>query len=132
MSRQEVLSASCCNDSVVAFTSKDGFDWKFSGIVANKNDFAQYEEGPNECDIALLKDKKTLFAVMRVEGGDGYPHHLHKSYISSTSTDGGVTWSTPKVMPPDVLSARHFSYAVGFPPDTSPKRCDIVLTPPKN
>ena len=30
-----------------------------------------YQEGPNECDVVLLNDKKTLWAVMRVDGGDG-------------------------------------------------------------
>jgi hypothetical protein len=45
-------------------------------------------QGPNECALVLLKDKKTVWAVMRTDGGDGY---FTKPFISATSSNGGVT-----------------------------------------
>jgi len=95
------LSAPCCNNSVLAFTSPDGLDWRYSGTVAAYNESRVYQEGPNECDVVLLKDGKTLFAVMRVDGGDGRPDGRTLPLIAATSTDGGVTWvpaATPKEM----------------------------------
>lgn len=86
------LSAPCCNNSVLAFTSPDGLDWRYSGTVAAYNESRAYQEGPNECDVVLLKDGKTLFAVMRVDGGDGRPDGRTLPLIAATSTDGGVTW----------------------------------------
>ena len=44
------------------------------------------QEGPNECALVLLRDKKTLWSVMRVDGGDGFPHGRTKPFLSSTST----------------------------------------------
>jgi hypothetical protein len=52
----------------------------------------------------LLKDQKTLWAVMRVDGGDGTPSHRTLPFLASTSTDGGVSW-TP-VAPLPVRTAR--------------------------
>ena len=63
---------------------------------------------------------------MRVDGGDGFPHGRTKPFLSSTSTvrdkafimisfahfkrccrqDGGVSWSTPMALAPDMLSAQ--------------------------
>ena len=62
----------CCNNSVVAFVSEDGLAWRYSAAVA-PYDAAKYSgmEGPNECALVLLRDNRTLFAVMRVDGGDG-------------------------------------------------------------
>ena len=90
--------APCCNNSVVAFTSKDTLTWTYSAseyashrhrkcgncfqgetserliVIAAVGAYDEtriYQEGPNECDVVLLNDKKTLWAVMRVDGGDG-------------------------------------------------------------
>lgn len=51
-----------------------------------------YQEGPNECDIVLLKDGRTLWAVMRVDGGDGQLDGRTLPRIAATSVDEGVTW----------------------------------------
>lgn len=64
------------------------------------------EEGPNEAALSLLRDNNTLLAVYRVDGGDGSPHHRHTPYMASNSTDGGKTWSTGELMPPQLLSAK--------------------------
>ena len=50
----------CCNNSVVAFTSTDGLDWKYSSTAGPYDERRLWQEGPNECDVVLLKDKKTL------------------------------------------------------------------------
>eukprot|EP01046_Picozoa_sp_COSAG06_P002559 COSAG06_NODE_91_length_24730_cov_26.482603_17_plen_84_part_00 len=57
-----------------------------------------YQEGPNECDVVLLKDQKTLWAVMRVDGGDGTPSHRTLPFLASTSTDG-VSWTPAAPLP---------------------------------
>ena len=31
--------------------------------------------------VVMLKDKKTVFVVMRKDGGDGVPHHYHVPYV---------------------------------------------------
>eukprot|EP01051_Picozoa_sp_SAG22_P000915 SAG22_NODE_30_length_28348_cov_12.488584_12_plen_286_part_00 len=54
------LKAPCCNNSVAAFTSIDGLDWKYSGTAGLYDERRLWQEGPNECDVVLLKDKKTL------------------------------------------------------------------------
>ena len=98
------VMAPCCNNSVVAFYSDDGLDWRYVGTVAAYNNTREYQEGPNECDLVLLKDGKTLWAVMRVDGGDGYPDRRTLPLIAATSTDGGFTW-VPAVTPKEMRSA---------------------------
>ena len=95
-----VPAGPCCNNSVVAFRSDDAKHWSFLSFVAQKVDMDwPSEEGPNECDITLLKDNRTLFAVMRTDGGDSEPHHYHRSYATSLSTDHGHSWSRAKLLP---------------------------------
>lgn len=84
-------AALCCNSSVATFRSQDGLDWKFSSMAMPFDPSAGYEEGPNELALVLLKDKKTLWAVARVDAGDGQPHGYTKPLWSATSTDGGGT-----------------------------------------
>ncbi len=94
----------CCNNSVVAYVSKDGQSWEYTSAVA-PYDVAKYNgmEGPNECALVLLRDNRTLFAVMRVDGGDG-PIGI-KPLLSATSLDGGVSWHTAP-LPTDMLAAQ--------------------------
>lgn len=69
----------------------DALTWTYSAIVGRYDPRRIYQEGPNECDVVLLKDKRTLWAVMRVDGGDGTPSHRTLPFLTSTSTDGGTT-----------------------------------------
>ena len=83
----------CCNNSVVSYKSQDGLNWHYSATVGSSELLdpttgEKYGEGPNECALVVLKDKKTVWAVMRVDGGDGY---FTKPFISALSSDGGVT-----------------------------------------
>ena len=84
----------CCNGSVVAYVTSDaGRHWTFRSEIASKKTLhaAHFssEEGPNENSVVMLKDKKTLFVVMRKDGGDGVPHHNHALFVFATSTDIG-------------------------------------------
>lgn len=85
--------AACCNNSVASFTSPDGLEWTYTATVGLYDETRIYQEGPNECDVVLLKDKKTLWAAMRTDGGDGVPSHRTLPFLSSTSTDGGKSVS---------------------------------------
>ena len=67
----------------------------------------------NECALVLLKDNKTLFAVMRVDAGDGQPHGYTKPLWAATSSDGGGTWSAAAPLPPDMLSAQPRAVVLG-------------------
>ena len=73
--------------------TQDGLNWHYSATVGSSELLdpttgEKYGEGPNECALVVLKDKKTVWAVMRVDGGDGY---FTKPFISALSSDGGVT-----------------------------------------
>ena len=99
----------CCNGSVVAYVTEDrGATWEFVSTVAAKKSLPPVwssEEGPNENDVVLLKDKRTILAVIRKDGGDGVPHHRHAPYFFATSTDRGRSWEL-KEAPPFMLAAR--------------------------
>ena len=78
---------------MVAYVTSDaGRTWAFRSEVASKKTltakFAS-EEGPNENTVVMLKDKKTVFVVMRRDGGDGVPHHYHVPYVFARSSDSG-------------------------------------------
>ena len=105
--------APCCNNSVVAFASKDGLEWTYSATVGLYDTQRVYQEGPNECDVVLLKDKKTLWAAMRTDGGDGTPSHRTLPFLSSTSTDGGRHWTRPKPLPDNMLSSQPKAAVLG-------------------
>lgn len=47
------------------------------------------EEGPNQNDIVLLADNRTLMCVMRVDSGEG-PTMRFSPLVRSFSTDKGV------------------------------------------
>ena len=108
-----VCGRQCCNNSVVAFTSKDTLTWSYSATVGAYDPARVYQEGPNECDVVLLKDKKTLWAVMRVDGGDGTPSHRTLPFLASTSTDGGGSWGKATALPDDMLSAQPKATVLG-------------------
>ena len=45
-----------CNNSVVAFSSTDALAWRYAGTVARFDRSLIYQEGPNECDVVVLRD----------------------------------------------------------------------------
>eukprot|EP01052_Picozoa_sp_SAG31_P046221 SAG31_NODE_8749_length_1395_cov_1.175926_2_plen_399_part_01 len=94
-----------CNNSVVAFASQDALQWNYAGTVARFDRSLIYQEGPNECDVVVLRDGKTLWAVMRVDGGDGVPSHRTLPFLSSRSTTHGKQWSPARPLPHDMLAA---------------------------
>eukprot|EP01052_Picozoa_sp_SAG31_P046730 SAG31_NODE_9052_length_1342_cov_4.659958_1_plen_276_part_10 len=98
-------SGPCCNNSIWAFKSSDGLAWRYTATVAQYPPSRIYQEGFSENDVVLLKDNRTLWAVMRTDSCDGEPSHRTLPFVSSTSTDGGNHWSNPVAMPVDMLSA---------------------------
>ena len=76
------------SQSLAAFGTSDGLQWKFLAAVARYNStLAKLGwEGPGENDMLRLRDG-TLLAVFRVESC--------QSYWKATSTSGGARWSTP-------------------------------------
>ena len=50
---------------VASFASDDGLAWHYTATVAQYDPRRVYQEGANENDLVLLKDSRTLFAVMR-------------------------------------------------------------------
>jgi hypothetical protein len=87
------------NWGVVAYTSSDGFMWRYIGTILLAADAHDSEEGPNENDLALLSDG-SIICVIRLDAGDGrkslppdmQPHHF-LPYVKVVSSDGGKTWS---------------------------------------
>ena len=98
------------NLSVWWFTSDNARHWRYTSVVSSTAQCQALglaaEEGPNEPAVSLLADSKTLLAIMRRDGGDGWPHHSHRPYIKTFSSDNGLTWRDPVSMAPTVLSAR--------------------------
>ena len=102
----------CCN-SVVAFASVDGLRWNYTSTVGAYDTTRLYQEGPNECDIVLLGDKKTLWAVMRVDGGDGEPSHRTLPMLHATSTNFGRSWSAATPLPFYMRSSKPSAAVLG-------------------
>ena len=93
--------------TVVAFRSRDGgFTWKYAGVILAASAVPHSEEGPNENDLVVLKDGKTILSVIRLDAGDGYLTHRYAPYVTVKSTDGGFTWSKPTELPNTVGCAR--------------------------
>ena len=93
--------------SIVAYRSTDdGYTWEYSGTIADAASFPQSEEGPNENDLALLKDGTTILCVIRLDAGDGPKTHQYMPYAKATSNDGGRTWARVDIMQPGVGCAR--------------------------
>jgi hypothetical protein len=109
-------ASSCCpswcrigpgnQTSVVLFKSVDGERWHFLSTVADAIEYPQSHEGISENDMTFLADGKTIFAVLRLDGGDGckghesspYDQH-YLNYHKSLSTDFGRTWSRLSPLP---------------------------------
>ena len=105
----KAAGAMCCNGSVVAYVTADGGkSWTFRSEIASKQSInaagLASEEGPNENDVVRLKDG-SLLVVIRKDGGDGVPHHLHVPYMFASSSDQGHTWKVQEA-PKPLLSAR--------------------------
>lgn len=93
--------------SVVCYRSHDdGLTWQFEALIANATDFPESEEGPNESALVRLADGHRLLAIMRMDGGDGPPHHRHTVFYQSMSDDEGKTWTHATPMPADINSVR--------------------------
>ena len=93
--------------TVIAFRSSDGgFTWNYAGVILAASAVPQSEEGPNENDLVVLKDGKTILSVIRLDAGDGYLTHRYAPYVTVKSTDGGFTWSKPTELPNTVGCAR--------------------------
>jgi hypothetical protein len=95
----------CCNNSVWAFTSRDGLEWTYTASVATMGHTRKYQEGFSENSVVLLKDNKTLWSVIRTDSCDGEPSHRTLPFLSATSTDSALSWTVPKALPDDMLSS---------------------------
>ena len=108
----------CCNGSIAAFVTRDAGDtWAYVGDVATKASVEAAgwatEEGPNENDVVLMGDGKTVMVVFRIDGGDGAPKPSpHVPYLFAKSTDQGATW-TYEQAPPSMLAARPRAVRLG-------------------
>jgi len=93
--------------SIIAFSSKDhGFTWDYAGKVLDAADVPDSEEGPNENDVVLLKDGKTIMSVIRLDAGDGPLTHPYRPYVTTFSTDRGKTWTKASSLAKGVGCAR--------------------------
>jgi hypothetical protein len=62
--------------------------------------------GPNENDLTLLADGRTILCVVRLDAGDGPVSRPYRPYSRVISTDGGRTWARAASLPAGVGSAR--------------------------
>lgn len=93
--------------SVVAFQSTDdGYTWNFLSSILDAAAVPKSQEGPNENDLTLLADGKTIMCVVRLDAGDGPVSQPYASYWRVLSTDGGRTWSSAASLPEGVGCAR--------------------------
>ena len=81
--------------SVTAFRSRDGYSWEFAGTILDAAGLPESEEGPNQNDLVLLRDNRTLMCVLRVDSGEG-PSMRYEPLMRSFSTDMGAQWSAPE------------------------------------
>ena len=82
--------------SIVSFKSQNGFNWRYAGVVADARDFTWSVLGPNEHDMAVLSDKKTVMAAIRMDGDGPCSTHLYREFHQSFSTDDGRSWTLPR------------------------------------
>ena len=66
--------------------SKDGYSWDYAGTILDAAGVPQSEEGPNQNDVVLLADNKTLLCVMRIDSGEG-PTMRYEPLVRSFSSD---------------------------------------------
>jgi hypothetical protein len=85
--------------SIVIFRSVAPFTkWSLQGTIANASDYPNSWEGPNEHDVVMLADGKTILSVFRTDGGDGDFMKL-ANYMQTRSTSFGKTWSKGVTIP---------------------------------
>jgi hypothetical protein len=82
--------------SIVAFTSADGHTWQFQSVIANYSSLPNTTFGPNEHDISVLSDGKSLVAAIRMDGDAGCSSGTYRYYYQSYSTDLGRSWTVPR------------------------------------
>lgn len=82
--------------SIVAFRSDDGFNWKYTSTIHNISQAPWSTFGPNEHDMAVLADGKSIMAVIRPDGDAGCSSGTYRNYYQSYSTDSGDSWSLPR------------------------------------
>jgi hypothetical protein len=92
-------------DALLAFRSSDGYSWDYAGTVATHAQLPTAEEGPSESALAQTRDGRVC-CIFRTDGGDGRPSHLHSPYAITFSSDGGRSWTIPKMLPAGVGCAR--------------------------
>ena len=88
--------------SIVAVHSTDGFNWQYKGAVANATGEGGYPTsifGPDENDIAVLGDGKTLICVIRMDGDAGCSTNSYRYYAAMYSRDDGASWSRAVPIP---------------------------------
>jgi hypothetical protein len=92
------FGATANGSGVFVWHSTTGLEWTFRSTIITAAQVPSSGEGPNENDITLLADGKTLMSVMRIDDGVDGGKVAAKNYRSATSTDGGMTWTTPHAM----------------------------------
>ena len=84
--------------SIVAVRSVDGgYLWDYVGTVASAEQLPWSWYGPNEHDIAVLGDGKTMLVVFRPDSDGFCPGApAYRFFYQSYSSDGGLTWTSPR------------------------------------
>jgi hypothetical protein len=78
--------------TLVAFKSTDGFNYRFASTVLNHTAIPFSSFGPNEHDLSLLADGKTLMAVIRPSGDGPCTTKSYRYYYQAYSSDSGLSW----------------------------------------
>ena len=81
--------------SIVAIRSTDTYNWLYHGMVANASGPGGYPTsifGPDENDVAVLGDGKTLLCVIRMDGDAGCATKSYRYYAAIYSHDFGKSW----------------------------------------
>ena len=76
---------------IFAWHSTNGLRWTFRGTIALAAQFPTSGEGPNENDVTMLADGKTLLSIFRIDDGIDGGKVGAKNYRSVRSTDDGRT-----------------------------------------
>jgi hypothetical protein len=86
--------------NLVVFRSTDGLVWDYLSTAVNHTQLAWSFFGPNEHDISLLSDNRTLVMVMRTDADGACPGRPHYTFYYQTySRDNARTWSEPRPIP---------------------------------
>ena len=87
---------------VAVHSTDDGFSWQYKGAVANASGAGGYPTsifGPDENDIAVLGDGKTLICVIRMDGDAGCSTNSYRYFAAIYSHDQGASWSRAVPIP---------------------------------